>query len=87
MDTKDVRKESVDKPYMEETDIEEMIGCLIDAVEDWLAEKDVEIDNPKKESDEEDIKVIGSDYDRLASAFRATLSSAGLIPAEGSASK
>lgn len=54
-------------------DAPEFIGQMIDAVEDFLEEKGVTIDNPEKEEEEGDENtaiLYGSDYDALADAFR-----------------
>lgn len=46
----------------------EFLGQLIDVVEDWLEEKEIEI--PNEEKDELDAAIIyGSDYDKLQSGF------------------
>jgi len=69
---------------MNNNDIQEMIGAMVDVVEDWLEDKGVDIDNPEKNELEEGTEAIiyGSDYDRLANAFKDVLSRNGLLAAE-----
>lgn len=52
----------------------EFLGQLIDVVEDWLEEK--EIDIPNEEKAELDAAIIyGSDYDKLQSGFNSIMES------------
>lgn len=52
----------------------EFLGQLIDVVEDWLEEKEIEI--PNEEKDELDAAIIyGSDYDKLQSGFNSIMES------------
>lgn len=52
----------------------EFLGQLIDVVEDWLEEK--EIDIPNEEKNELDAAIIyGSDYDKLQSGFNSIMES------------
>lgn len=55
----------------------ELFGCLIDAVEDFLEEKGVAPDmipnDERKEEEDNNVLVYGSDYDDLADRFSAIL--------------
>lgn len=52
----------------------EFLGKLIDVVEDWLEEK--EIDIPNEEKDDLDAAIIyGSDYNKLQSGFNSIMES------------
>lgn len=52
----------------------EFLGQLIDVVEDWLEEK--EIDIPNEEKDDLDAAIIyGSDYNKLQSGFNSIMES------------
>lgn len=52
----------------------DFLGQLIDVVEDWLEEK--EIDIPNEERSELDAAIIyGSDYDKLQSGFNSIMES------------
>ena len=69
---------------MNNNDIQEMIGAMVDVVEDWLERKGVYIENPEKKELEEGTEAIiyGSDYDVLADGFMDILTVNGLLPAE-----
>ena len=43
---------------MNNNDIQEMIGAMVDVVEDWLEDKGVDIDNPEKNAIEEGREAI-----------------------------
>lgn len=58
----------------------EMIGQLIDEVEDFLEEKGVDIRNEEKERDGASYAIIyGSDYGRLSTAFEQILEGWGCV--------
>ena len=52
------------------TDKSEFYGQLIDAVEDFLDERDVTWPNPEREEREDAAIIFGDDYDELKSAFQ-----------------
>lgn len=56
---------------MSQTDRCELWGCLIDVVEDWLAEKGITpADIPNEDREDENSAIIyGEDYDYLADQF------------------
>lgn len=52
----------------------ELLGQLIDVVDDWLEEKGIDI--PNEEKDELNAAIIyGSDYDKLKSGFNSIMES------------
>ena len=53
----------------------EFKGSLIDAVEDFLEEKGVKIENPEKTDSDNPAIIYGSDYDLLASALQEVITS------------
>lgn len=60
----------------------ELLGMLVDVVEDWLEEKGVVIDNDEKDDDHEAANIYGKDYDILTSGFGEILTIWKLIPSE-----
>ena len=61
----------------------DLIGSLIDMVEDWLEKKTIVIFNPEKDKDFNAANIYGSDYDALASAFESTLVNYGILEKTG----
>ncbi len=75
---KSFRPEHTLKKFYErtESDYAELLGCLIDIVEDWLEEKGITADyilNEERKDSEDAAIIYGSDYDYLADQFAATL--------------
>lgn len=70
----------------------ELLGCMIDAVEDWLESKGITADDIPCEDRDHDIAdgedpescaiIYGEDYDILSNAFETTLINFGLIEKE-----
>lgn len=61
---------------MTEEDREELIGSLIDVVEDWLEEKGfspADFPDGCRQSEPDEALIFGSDYDRLADGFATAL--------------
>ena len=57
---------------MQNEDINELIGLIIDIFEDFLEEKGIEIANPEKEDD--DVAILyGTDYFNLEDQIKDTL--------------
>ena len=54
----------------------ELLGRLVDVVEDWLEEKGITVDdipNDERDGEENDAIIYGSDYDCLADGFAAVM--------------
>lgn len=61
----------------------ESVAFLIDAVDDFLEEKGVEIENDEKEDDELDAAIIyGSDFDDVEERFKEVLKGSGIYIAD-----
>lgn len=58
---------------LERKDLPEFIGQVLDAFEDFLKEKGVEIENPEKEDSEDPAILYGSDYGNLSDQVEAIL--------------
>lgn len=52
----------------------EFLGQLIDVVEDWLEEKEIDIPNEERDGINAAI-IYGSDYDKLQSGFNSIMKS------------
>ena len=62
--------------------IRESVAFLIDAIDDFLEEKGVEIENDEKEDDEDAAIIYGSDFDDVEERLRETLKSSGIYIAD-----
>lgn len=60
----------------------ELLGALVDIVEDWLDEKGITVHNEEKEQDEMAANINGSDYDYLSANFEELLIKCGLLDKE-----
>ena len=60
---------------IKEEDKEETYGALIDVVEDWLTNKDIDIPNDERddEGESKDVRIWGEDYDNLRTGFKKIL--------------
>ena len=60
-----------------EEDKEETYGALIDVVEDWLTNKDIDIPNKERDAEGEskNVRIWGKDYDILRNGFENILTS------------
>lgn len=61
---------------------QELIGVLVDIVEDFLEKKGIDIPNPEKDQDDCAAIIYGSDYDFLASEFESYMIANGILKKE-----
>ena len=67
---------------MTHSDRLELLGTLVDIVEDWLDSKGIIVENPDKLQDEMAANIYGEDYFTLESGFEETLINYGLLEPE-----
>lgn len=62
--------------------IKESVAFLIDAIDDFLEEKGVEIENDEKEDDEDAAIIYGSDFDDIEDRLKEALKGSGIYIAD-----
>ena len=60
----------------------EMLGQIIDGIEDWLDSKGIVIPNPEKDEDPYAANIYGTDYGELSDIIESTLISWDLLEEE-----
>ena len=60
----------------------EMLGQIIDGIEDWLDAKGIVISNPEKDEDPYAANIYGTDYGELSNIIESTLISWDLLGEE-----
>ena len=83
----------IKKETMTHSERMEMLGCMVDIVEDWLESKGITAEDIQCEDREFDIEhgcdpeelaiIYGSDYDHLTGEFEELLINFGLLEYEG----
>ena len=67
------------RDLLSNSDKMELIGCIIDAFEDFLDEKGIVIENPDHTDDDGEANIYGLDYDLLSDKIENILISGGLL--------
>lgn len=81
---KEIEEKEKNRTVLSTNDYLELMGALIDTVEDWLEDKGItadDIPNDEREEEEDNAAIIyGSDYDFLSNSFAAILGIEEVMP-------